>query len=321
MQPFHNVQLEEKENYTRLSYLLIDQGTLCIRKIITDKLNEWQAEFKQLVNDHKRSIKKSHNLFENQKRLLLRNTQNDVIEKCDLTLLIHLVDLFKVLPVPLCGWRSQKEPKPNDLDPSSDVIRLRLMRNDLFHSVQCAIPQEDFEKRWAKGTEILRRLNATQSAIAKIKPRIFEVVERAYYVKVIRYQYSSDRPDAEEYVKKRITEEHLIAVPKPELSTGTKVICSKCNSQMICSVCTSGHQFSSRSGPSTGEQVKCSKCNRQYSNICSDCTSGHHSASEPELSKEDKICIECKRPIGNICSDCSSHPCNVEPEFSKEENI
>ena len=95
---------------------------------------------------------------------------------------------------------SQKEPKPNDLDPSYDVIRLRLMRNDLSHSVKCAIPQEDFEKRWKKGTEILSRLNARPSAIAKIKPRNFQVVERRYCVKVIRYQFSSDRPDVEEYM-------------------------------------------------------------------------------------------------------------------------
>ena len=36
-------------------------------------------------------IQKSELLFENQKRLLLRNTQNDVIETCDLTLLMQLV--------------------------------------------------------------------------------------------------------------------------------------------------------------------------------------------------------------------------------------
>ena len=202
MQSFHKAQLDEKENYTRLSYLLIDQGTFCIRKIITDKLNDWQLEFKQLVNANKRSIKKSDIFFENQKKLLLRNTQNDAIDKCDLTLLMLLVGFFKVLPIPTCGWRSQKEPNPNDLDPSSDVIHLRLMRNDLHHSVQCAIPQENFEKRWAKGTEILRRLNARPNAIAKIKPRNFEVREHRYYVKVIRYQFSSDRPDAEEYIKK-----------------------------------------------------------------------------------------------------------------------
>ena len=98
MLPFHKAQLQEKENYTRLSYLLIDQGTLCIRQIILDKLDEWQLEFKQLVTANKNSIKRSHDFFDSQKRLLLRKTQNYVIDKCDLTLLMLLVGFFKVLP-------------------------------------------------------------------------------------------------------------------------------------------------------------------------------------------------------------------------------
>ena len=113
-------------------------------------------------------------------------------------------------------------------------------------------PKEDFEKRSSKETEILSRLNARPTAIAKIKPHNFEVVQRRYYVKVIRYQFSSDRPDAEEYIKKKIEEEHLTVMPQP--------------------------------GPSTGEKVICSKCYRQYSNICSDCTSAHQSSSQPGLS-------------------------------------
>ena len=169
MQPFHKSQRQEWENWSRLSYLLIDQGSRCIRQIIIDKLDEWQLEFKQLVQGNKRRIRDCKYFFEDQKRLLLTNTQNDVIDKCDLTLLTLLVSLFKVLPTPPCGWYSRTEPDPSDLDPSSDVMRLRFMRTDLYHSVQCAIPQDDFEKRWAKGTEILRRLNARQSAMGKNK--------------------------------------------------------------------------------------------------------------------------------------------------------
>ena len=237
----HKAHVQEKDNWTRLSYLLIDQGTLCIRQRIIDKLDEWQLEFKQLVQANKRKIKTCKVFFENQKKLLLINTQNDVLEKCDLTLLILLVGFFKVLPIPPCGWYSKNEPDPKDLDPSSDVMRLRFMRNDLYHSVQCAIPQADFEKRWAKGTEILGRLNARPNAMDQTKLRKFEIVERRYYVKVIRIQFSSDRPDAEEFIKKSIKEERLIAMPQ--------------------------------AGPSTGEKVVCSKCNRQYSNICNDCRS------------------------------------------------
>ena len=312
-QRFHKTQVQEKENWTRLSYLLIDQGTLCIRQIIIDKLdNDFKIDFKQLVEGNKRNINNCTYFLKNQKTLLLTNTQNDVIEKCDLTLLILLVGFFKVLPIPPCGWYSQTEPDPRDLDPSSDVMRLRFMRNDLYHSVQCAIPQADFEKKWAKGTEILRRLNARQSAMDKIKPRRFEVVERRYYVKVIRYLFSSDRPDAEEYIKKRIKAAQLIPMRQPGPSTGEKVICSKCNKRMrtICSDCTS-----------TGEKVMCSKCNRQYSNICSDCTSGHHSGSQPELSKLKQMCSECNRPIGNICSDCSSRQSRSESDLNTGEQV
>ena len=224
VQRFHKSNFQEKENWTRLSYLLIDQGTLCIRQMIMDKLDkDFQIDFKQLVQANNRKIKECKYILENQKKLLLTNTQNDVIDKCDLTLLILLVGFFKVLPIPPCGWYSQTEPDSSDLDPSSDVMRLRFMRNDLYHSVQCAIPQEDFEKKWAKGTEILGRLNARSSAMDKIKPRKFEMVERRYYVKVIRYQFSSDRQDAEEFIKKRIKDEQLIALPQPGFSVGGRV--------------------------------------------------------------------------------------------------
>ena len=229
MQLVHKTPLQEKENWTRLSYLLIDQGTACIRNIIKDKLKEWQLGFKQIVIANKHKLKTWKQLFRDQKRLLLSNTQDDIIEKCDLTLLILLTGFFKVLPIPPCGWYSQKEPDPSDLDPSSDVMRLRFMRNALYHSVQCAIPQEDFEKRWAKGTEILKRLNARQSAMDKIKPRKFGVVQCKYYVKVIRVQFSSDRPDAEEFVKQRIKEEHFVVTPQLGLNTGNKARCTKCN--------------------------------------------------------------------------------------------
>ena len=304
VQPFLKAEVQEQENWTRLSYLLINQGTLSIRKIITDKLDEWQLEFKQLVTANKRNIKKSDLLFENQKRLLLKNTQNDVIEKCDLTLLILLVGFFNVLPNPPRGWRSQKEPEPNDLDPSSDVLRLRLMRNKLYHTVQCAIPQADFEKRWAKGTEVLNRLNALPSAMDQTKLRKFVVVERTYYVKAIRVQFSSDRPDAEEFIKESIKEERLIAMPQAGLSTGEKGICSKCNKskRALCSDCTDVRQSSPQPGPSIGEkQPGFSVGEKQPGLSVGEKQSG--------LSVGEKVkCSKCHTPVCSesiMCNDCS----------------
>ena len=279
MQPFHKAQSQEKENWTRLSYLLIDQGTRCIRQKIIDKLDEWQLEFKVLVNGNKRKIGSCKIFYEHQKKLLLTNTQNDVIEKCDLTLLIRLVSFFKMLPIPPCGWHSMKEPDPSHLDPSSDVLRLRFMRNALYHSVQCAIPQEDFEKRWTEGTEILRRLNAKQSAMDKIKPRKFEMVERRYYVKVIRVQFSSDRPEAEEFIKKKIKEEHLIAMPRPGLNMGDQRRCTGCN-KPVNNMCNDCSNRQSGSKPKLGMGETCTKCNRQMSRICSHCTDGHQPTSK-----------------------------------------
>ena len=247
---------------------MIDQGTVCIRNIILDKLKGWQLGFKQIVIANKHKLKTCKQLFRNQKRLLLSNTQDDIIEECDLTLLILLAGFFNALPNPPCGWYSQKEPDPTDLDPSSDVMRLRFMRNDLYHSVQCAIPQEDFEKRWAKGTEILKRLNARQIAMDKIKPRKFGVVQCKYYVKEIRVMFSSDRPDAEEFVKQRIKEKHFVVTPQLGVNMGNKARCTKCNKQMdtICSDCSSG-QTISKPGLSAGEKVRCTECK-----VCDDCS-------------------------------------------------
>ena len=200
----------EKENWVRLACLIVNQGTLCLRRIIADKLAEWQLGFKELLTANKKRLRNSKLLFEDQKRLLLsKEAQDDVIEKCDLTLLILLIGLL-VLPAPPCGWHSCNEPKPTDLDTSSDVMRLRFMRNDLFHCVQCAIPQEDFEKRWAKGTELLQRLQAPRASIDKLKPRKFDQMQRTCYVKIIRVQFSCDRPDAEEFIKQKFKDPIII---------------------------------------------------------------------------------------------------------------
>ena len=131
-------------------------------------------------------------------------------------------------------------------------MRLRFMRNDLFHCVQCAIPQEDFEKRWAKGTELLQRLEAPRASIDKLKPRKFDQMQRTCYVKIIRVQFSCDRPDAEEFIKQKF-KDPIIIMGQSGPSKAEKEICTKCNGPK-CSDC-SRCQCGSKTGDTDADEV------------------------------------------------------------------
>ena len=77
----------------------------------------------------------------------------------------------------------------------------------------------------------------------KTKLRTFEIVERRHYEKVIRVQFSSDRPNAEEFIKKSIKEERLIDMPHAGLGVAEKFACSKCSApvcvdSIICNDCS-----------------------------------------------------------------------------------
>ena len=106
-----DVPQEEAENWMRLSWVLINEGTSCVRCIITDWLEEKQLTFNMLLDNNKRGLNKSKFLFDRQKKILYPKGQRpeNIIETLDLTLLLCLIRLCRVLQEPVGGWMDVRE--------------------------------------------------------------------------------------------------------------------------------------------------------------------------------------------------------------------
>ena len=80
------------------------------------------------------------------------------------------------------------------------------------------------------------------------------------------------------------------------------VVCGKCNTQMICRVCTSGHQSSPQAGPNTGEKQSGLSTGEKQPGL-------NVGEKQPGLSVGEKItCSKCSMPLhfeSIMCNDCS----------------
>ena len=199
-----DVPQEETENWVRLSMVLINDGTSCVRRIVMDWLQEKTLTFDMLLDSNRRGLKNSNRLYARQKKILYPDSKRpeNLIETLDLTLLLLLIGLCRMLRQPEGGWTSVNEPPPSSLDPSSDLVRIRLMRNELYHLPKCAIGKEEFEEKWKSLTEILKRLGAVDYDLYRVKSRKFIKAQCRAYARIIREQFADDRCDAEKFVNK-----------------------------------------------------------------------------------------------------------------------
>ena len=232
------------------------------------------------------------------------------------------------------GWT--KEPDSSHHDAASDIVHLRVIRNQLYHSPLCAIANEEFNEKWTTLTDVLMRLGAVDHNIHGMKTCHFSQLQAQHkaYTKMNRELFSRDKYFVRKFIEN--TGEHLQKKDKLEVwmnakdqglrqkvafeamgyQSGYQSGYSRAKTQQI-----EQQNIMPQPRRSTGENVMRSKCNRQYSNICSDCTSGYQSDSEPKLSKVEQMCSECNKPIGNICSCCSNRQSRSESDLSVEKKV
>ena len=229
----------------------------------------------------------------------------DLLERLNFTLLVLLIVQSKIFQMgPPNGWA--KEPDFDHTDSASDIVRLRLIRNELYHSPLCAIANEEFQTKWTALTYVLNRLGSVDYDVHTMKTCHFSQLQtqRRVYAKMIRELFSRDKYFVQKFIEN--TTEHLQKKEKLEVwmnakdqglrqkvafeAMGYQSGYNRAKTQQI-------EQQNLRPQPrrTTGEKVMCSECNRQYSNICSDCTSCYHSGAEPELSKEKKYVLNTCR--------------------------
>ena len=299
---YSDVPQDEAENWIRLAFLLINKGTPCLRKIITDWLEKKNLTLDILLDHNKRNFTERAPLFARDKMPLYPpdgTRPEDLLEHLNLTVLVLLIIHSKILLMgSLKDWT--QEPDPSRNDSASDIVRLRMIRNQLYHSPLCAISNEEFEKTWTTLTEVLKRLAAVDDDIHGMKTCHFSQLraQRKAYAKTIRDLFSSDRYFVKRFIEN--TGEHL--QEKGRLNVWMNAKDQGLRQKVAFEAM--GYQSGYRRAKtekieqrnimphprlSTEDKVMCSKCNRQYSNICSDCTSGHHSGSEPELSMEENM--------------------------------
>ena len=236
---------KEEENWVRFSILLIDEGTVWVRKIVQDFLHEKDLELEVFLKNNRKKLESkckrdfndvssSHGPYAKGKKrktlkpsvvarqfnakplsyeqfkLLFPDEPDTVsLDNFDLTLLILICGILVLREAPPGGWNSPLEPDDNQLDQASDLKRMRIMRNLLYaHVVECAIPTPVFEKYWNQLVEVLKRLGATITELDEIKFREFTREERKRYAKRITTLF---RGDMWNYMKD-FTEEEMKAM-------------------------------------------------------------------------------------------------------------
>nr|XP_002740032.1 PREDICTED: uncharacterized protein LOC100373140 [Saccoglossus kowalevskii] len=208
-------------NGARLSALLINEGTLCMRRVFDN--NCPPGTLQQVLNTTRNSkmfneLLRKKILNQRQYDLLYPPAgQNPSLEKIDITLLVVLIrNLCKLKPPNWSGWN--KDPQPNDNSVIADVIRLKQFRNELYgHIVSTKISDMQFTQHWSDISNILIRLGCKTPDIEKYKTQsldpttwlelLMEIIQLcrddSHYRKVIMAKYE----DMERRLTDKITNE------------------------------------------------------------------------------------------------------------------
>ena len=257
---------EEEENWVRLSFLLIEEGTVWVAKIVRDYLHKYNLELKTFLDSNRKKLEynckhdfdsdsmkgkkgkkqKKPNanvvtrqintkpLTPEQFKVLFPDEPEEVsLDTIDLTLLVLVIGIL-ILPPPRCQWHAKTDPPDTDVDKSSDLVRMRQMRNHLYgHIVECTIPTPEFEVHWDKLVKILERLGATIEELDKIKNRKFTKEECKRYAKRVTTLFTGDMPNADEFAQEQMKEVAENHKPKKPHKKKDKHILSECHTEVL----------------------------------------------------------------------------------------
>ena len=157
---------EEKTNGTKLARLLIDEGTDVLRKVLHTiyppptliaVLHRYKAKLQRLRS--KRVI------FKNQWEMLFPSSDDPPdTETFDISLLHLLLREICHLTAPSTGWHNMPADDDNSLE--ANLVRIKCLRNELYHSVSTGITNTEFENKWSK---IASSLEALEMSVQRKK--------------------------------------------------------------------------------------------------------------------------------------------------------
>ena len=198
---------QEKDNFLRLSTLIIDGGTKLLREVFND-IHPPASLPTVLANpitekDLKKALTKS-----DMEKLYLPGGGFGTSEDLDVTLLFKLLKSICRLACPFSGW--DKLPDPAHQGPTDDLARIKFYRNQTYaHVKEMKLEDAEFQQIWNELSSAMIRLAKCMSSA---KEREWKNIIDSYssgpltskeedYVEELKAWYDNDKELKEEIEK------------------------------------------------------------------------------------------------------------------------
>lgn len=164
----------ENTNYFRLITLLYTWGTLALRMVLDSAIGPDRSlldvlqELKPIFTDLRSQGILTTRQWVKFYPIVPSAVSSTKLDITDMMLIFRNADL---LPSPSKGWDCL--PPRNVLSKEADIVRVRVYRNELAHSVNVSISDGKFEKYWTEIQDALDRLleGKYRAKIAELKTR------------------------------------------------------------------------------------------------------------------------------------------------------
>ena len=181
----------EKTNGTKLIRLLIDGGTVALRKTfdrfhppdrLARDLNE-ETNYSILANLFKEQALNGHQWY----KLFPPGGVAPDSKTFDITLLLLLLTSICDLRAPRSGWHNKPNPKNKSLE--AHIARVKFYRNKLIHKTTTDVDTGEFSSLWDEISAPLLALGLNKEEIARLKG---EKSGEENYLQALRDWYDSD---------------------------------------------------------------------------------------------------------------------------------
>ena len=195
-----NTYSNELQNGIRLACLLVDVGTLTVRKIFDNEVSR-RGSLYDLLKGNKPQMKAHWNPPKGKPRLLT-NEQFRLMyptkgvassDQFDLTLLFRLLDILCGIPPPPTTQDWRPLPPDSDVTLSAYLVRLRHQRNSIYgHITSMKLSNDEFEASWKKLSHILLKLGSAKDDIEKYKSHTLDFEAQSRYKDTINHLVVED---------------------------------------------------------------------------------------------------------------------------------
>ena len=175
--------LKAKENFTRISQLLIEKGGEALRHVL--HMVHPASTLAAVLHSHRRTLLRlRYNVISSPQWNLLYPTLGPPNSNhFDITLLTILLRNICGLSSPAAGWNVM--PPTTDTSMSADIVRIKIFRSEFYgRTASAQYDDATFEKLWQEISKPLIRLGIPQQEIDELKVAPLSLEERSYIEKL-----------------------------------------------------------------------------------------------------------------------------------------